>query len=106
MKITKTAIVMIALIVWAVFSVGYIGWNTWTNFKMTKMQQAFDQGKQQIILAIATEAAKCTQTGVPLNLGNDKDGKPQSMTLVSVECLKQASTPAATPAATTPAPKK
>jgi hypothetical protein len=101
MKITKTAIIMIALIIWAVFSAGYIGWNSWNDFKMTKMQNAFIQGQQQIIFAIAAEAAKCTQTGVPLNLGNDKDGKPQSMTVVSVDCLKQADAQAA---ASTPAP--
>jgi|WetSurMetagenome_2_1015567.scaffolds.fasta_scaffold749466_1 hypothetical protein len=106
MKITKTTIAMIALIIWAVFSVGYIGWNTWINFKMTKMQQAFTQGQQQTVLAIANEAAKCTQNGVTMNLGNDKDGKPQSMTVVSVDCLKQANVqaPASTPAPV--APKK
>jgi len=106
MKITKTAIIMVVLIIWAVFSLGYIGWNTWNNFKLVKMQQAFNQGQQQMVIAIANEAAKCSQTGVPLDLGKDKDGKPQSMTLVSVDCLKQASAPATTPAVTTPAPKK
>jgi len=103
MKITKTTISMIVLIVWAVFSIGYIGWNSWNNFKMTQMQNAYLQGQQQTILAIGTEANKCAQSGVPLNLGNDKDGKPQSVTLVSVACLQQAQAAAQTPAATTPA---
>jgi len=108
MKITKTTITMIVLIVWAVFSIGYIGWNSWNNFKMTQMQNAFIQGEQQSIIAVANEANKCAQTGVPLNIGNDSSGKPQTVTIVSVACLQQAQAAAQTPAAgaaTTPAKK-
>jgi hypothetical protein len=108
MKITKNAIVMIVLIVWAVFSIGYIGWNSWNNFKMTKLVNAANQGYSQAIINIATEVNKCASTGVPLNLGNDKDGKPVTVTIVGVSCLQQAQN--STPAGTTPtaptAPKK
>jgi hypothetical protein len=104
MKITKTAITIIILIIWAVFSIGYIGWNSWNNFKMTQMQNAYIQGEQQSIIAVATEANKCAQTGVPLNVGTDKDGKQVTVTIVGVSCLQQAQAAAKTPAAsTTPA---
>jgi hypothetical protein len=100
MKITKTVIAMIILILWAVFSIFYIGWVNWNSFKLNQLRNAANQGYQQGIIDVATAASKCEPNGVPLNLGNDKDGKPVSMTIVSTACLQQAQpqTPAAAPA--------
>jgi predicted negative regulator of RcsB-dependent stress response len=104
MKMTKTSIIMIVLIVWAIFSLGYIGWNTWNNFKLGQMRTAATQGYQQAIIDVATEANKCANTGVPLNVGTDSSGKAVTVTIVGTTCLQQAQT---TPAATTPTtPKK
>lgn len=103
MKISKTAFALIILGIWAVFSIGYIGVNTWNQFKTMKMSQAAQQGYAQAIVDVGTAVEKCQE--VPLNLGNNK-----SVSIVSVDCLKQANqqTPATgaaqTPAA--PAPKK
>jgi predicted negative regulator of RcsB-dependent stress response len=108
MKITKSAIIMIVLIVWAVFSIGYIGWNSWNNFKLSQMRVAANQGYQQAVIDVAAEANKCANTGVPLNVGTDKDGKQVTVTIVGVSCLQQAqnNTPAATTPTTPTAPKK
>jgi predicted negative regulator of RcsB-dependent stress response len=103
MKITKNAILMIVLILWAVFSVAYIGWNSWNNFKLNQMRNAATQGYQQAIIDVAAAANKCEQTGVPLNVGADKDGKTITVTIVGVSCLKQAE---ATPTPATATPKK
>jgi predicted negative regulator of RcsB-dependent stress response len=99
MKITKSFIVMIVLIVWAVFSIAYIGWNNWNNFKLNQMRNAATQGYQQAIVDVAAAANKCEQTGVPLNVGTDKDGKQVTVTIVGVSCLQKAQE---VPAATTP----
>ncbi len=91
MKMNKTLITMIALIVWGVFSTVYIGWNSWQQFKNGQMVAAFNngatQGYQQAIVTIATEAEKCQ--AVPLNTGTDKDGKQLSTEIVAVKCLQQ-----------------
>jgi hypothetical protein len=91
MKITKTAIVMIVLVVWAVFSSVFIGWTLWQQFKNGKMAAAFEngatQGYQQAILGIAQAAQNCQ--AVPLTLGNDKDGKAVTMNIIDVACVKQ-----------------
>lgn len=108
MKFTKSAITMIVLIVWAIFSLGYIGWNTWNNFKLNQMRLAANQGYQQAIIDVATEANKCANTGVPLNVGTDSAGKTTTVTIVGTSCLQKAqsdATPATTPAAAT-TPKK
>ena len=103
---------MTVLIVWAVFSIGYIAWNSWNNFKLNQMRTAATQGYQQGIIDVATAANKCEQTGVPLNVGTDKDGKAITVTIVGVSCLQQAQAAAkaetsATPAASqTTTPKK
>ena len=108
MKITKTVVAMIILIVWAVFSIIYIGWMNWNNFKLNQLRSAANTGYQQGIIDVATAANKCESSGVPLNVGTDKDGKPVTVTIVAVSCLQQAQNQAQSPAATTPAstPKK
>lgn len=106
MKLQKSVIFMIALIIWSVFSVVYIGWSSWQNFKAKQVQVALSQGYQQAFIDIATVAQKCE--AVPLNLGKDKDGKEQTMEIVATQCLKQAQgTPSTeTPAAPSTTPKK
>jgi hypothetical protein len=105
MKITKTAIVMIVLIIWTAFSVFYIAWNSWNNFKMNQLRAAVTQGYQQAIIDVAAAADKCEQTGVPLNVGTDKDGKQVTVTIVGVSCLQKAQADAAA-SANTAIPKK
>jgi hypothetical protein len=95
MKINKTSIILIVLIVWAVFSIGYIAMSKWNQFKLEQMQQAYQQGYSQAIINVATEADKCASAGVPLNLGKDKDGKDVTVTIVGVSCLQKASETAA-----------
>jgi len=112
MKITKTSIALILLSLFSAFSIVYISWNTWNNFKLNQMRTAATQGYQQAIIDVATAANKCEQTGVPLNVGTDKDGKAITVTIVGVSCLQQAQAAAkaetsATPAASqTTTPKK
>jgi hypothetical protein len=107
MKISKTAITMIVLIIWAVFSIGYIVFVQVNQFKANQMAVAARQGYQQAVVDVAAEANKCGESGVPLNVGTDKDGKAVSVVIVGVSCLQQAQEKAAAPAATTPAaPKK
>jgi len=95
MKITKSSVVIVVLIVWAVFSIAYIGWINWNNYKINQLQKAASQGYAQAIVDVAAEANKCASTGVPLNVGKDKDGKAVTVTIVGVSCLKQAEAPAA-----------
>jgi hypothetical protein len=106
MKISKIAIALIVLSIWAIFSIGYIGINTWNQFKAVKMSQAAQQGYAQAIMEVGAAVEKCQE--VPLNLGNNK-----TVSIVSVECLKQAQAQAQVPAAganvqkpAAPAPKK
>lgn len=109
MKINKTVIVMTALILWAVFSIGFICVTKVNEFKLNQLRTAAGQGYQQGIIDVATAASKCESTGVPLNVGTDKDGKAITVVIVGVECLKQAQNgaTAGTTAPTTPtAPKK
>jgi hypothetical protein len=102
MKITKTAVALIVLILWAIFSLGYIGITTWNQFKATKMAQAYQQGRSQAFFDIADEVNKCAPTGVPIELGKDKDGKNIIVPIVGVSCLQQAAS--AEKSATQPAP--
>jgi hypothetical protein len=104
MKLSKTAITMIVLIVWAVFSIAYIAWNGVNNFKMNQLRNAANQGYQQAIIDVATAANKCESSGVPLNVGTDSSGKTVTVTIVGVSCLQQAQS-ATTPASST-TPKK
>jgi hypothetical protein len=91
MKIKKSLIVLIVLIVWAAFSVVYIAWNSWQQFKINQAQAAFNngvnQGYQQAIVDLATEAKKCQE--VPLRLGKDESGKDITMGIVATACLQQ-----------------
>jgi C4-dicarboxylate-specific signal transduction histidine kinase len=87
MKITKSSVAMVVLIVWAVFSAAYIGWSSWKNFTTNQMRTAANQGYAQAILDIGAAVEKCQQ--VPLTLGEDK-----TVNIVSVDCLKQPSAPA------------
>lgn len=105
MKINKTGIVMIVLILWTIFSIGFICVTKVNEFKANQMMQAARQGYQQAIVDVAAEANKCANSGVPLNVGTDKDGKPVTVAIVGVSCLQQAQGNASTPAAPT-APKK
>lgn len=107
MKLKKSVIFVIVLMVWSVFSVVFIAWSSWQNFKAKQVQVAFNngasQGYQQAFIDIATAAQKCQE--VPLNLGKDKDGKDQTMGIIATACLKQAEGQGA-PAAAPEAPKK
>lgn len=109
MKINKTVVVMTILILWAIFSIGFICVTKVNEFKLNQMRAAAQQGYQQAVIEVANAANKCEQTGVPLNVV-DKDNKPVTVTIVGVECLKQAQNNAAsgnTPAPAAPtAPKK
>jgi hypothetical protein len=91
MKIKNSVIFVTVLCIWAAFSVVYIGWNSWQQFKAKEAQAAFNngasQGYQQAIIDLATQAQKCQP--VPLNLGNDKDGKPMTMEVIATACLQQ-----------------
>jgi hypothetical protein len=108
MKINKTVIVMTILILWTIFSIGFVCVTKVNEFKLNQMNKAAQQGYQQAIIDIATTAEKCEQTGVPLNVGTDKDGKQVTVTIVSASCLQKAQDSAAAagnqsaPAATTP----
>jgi hypothetical protein len=92
MKIKKSIVVLIVLIVWALFSVVYICWDRWQGFKATQIQQAlnqgYQQGRQQIVMEIGQMGQNCEQA-IPLNLGEDKDGKVITMNLINVACLKK-----------------
>ena len=88
MKNKKMAIVLIILILWALLSAAYIIWDQWQEFQVKKVQAAFDQGAsqglRQAILGIAQAAQNCQE--VPLNLGQDKDGKAVVLTIMDVSC--------------------
>lgn len=108
MKLKKSVIFVIVLIVWSVFSLVFIAWSSWQNFQAKKVQVAFNngasQGYQQAFIDIATAAQKCE--AVPLNLGKDKDGKDQTMEIVATACLKQTDDKGQGAPANTEAPKK
>lgn len=90
MKMNKATIIFIILIAWAVFSVIFIARNYWQNFKVGQLNAAYIQGHDQAIVDVATEVSKCDRNGVPLNLGNDKDGKPMSVVIIAPHCFQPA----------------
>lgn len=96
MKLNKTVVVMAVLILWTIFSIGFICVTKINEFKLNQLRAAANQGYQQGIVDVATAAEKCEQTGVPLNVGTDKDGKAVTVTIVSVSCLQKAQDSAAT----------
>jgi predicted negative regulator of RcsB-dependent stress response len=97
MKISKNLVISVVAILWVVFSLGYIGWDIWGDFKVNQVNNALRNGYSQAILDVGAQAAKCQE--VPLNLGDNK-----TMSIVSVECLKQAQE--ANNASATPTPVK
>lgn len=102
MKISKTAISFIVLIVWAVFSIGWMCFDNWQDFKNQQLNAAYQQGMAGAVQSIITESEKCAQTGVPLNVGDKK------ATIVNVTCLQAPAADKASAAApaTPTAPKK
>lgn len=89
-KINKKLVIFLVLLVWIIFSVGYISWDVWSDFKVEKMANAYQNGYAQAIVNVADEANKCSQTGVPLNVGKDDSGKDKVVTIVGVSCLQAA----------------
>ncbi|MFA5248007.1 MAG: hypothetical protein WC415_02045 [Patescibacteria group bacterium] len=83
MKISKKLVILAVAILWVIFSLGYIGWDIWSDFKVNQLNNAARSGYSQAILDVGAQAEKCQE--VPLNLGENK-----TMSIVSVECLKQA----------------
>ncbi len=90
MKINKKLVLCIISLIWLVFSIGYIAWDLWGDFKAGQMSAAYQNGYAQAIINVAEEANKCASTGVPLNLGNDSEGQPITVTIVGVSCLQPA----------------
>ncbi len=79
---TKVSVKKIILIVWVVFSILYVAYNEWSRFSTFVMQQSYSRGIQDAIGKVLEESKNCK--GFPINLGD------KSVTLVNVECLKQA----------------
>ena len=78
----KFPIKKIILILWVAFSVLYVAYNEYSRFKVFAMQSSYNQGIQDAVAKVMEESKNCK--GFPINLGKD------SVTLVNVECLKQA----------------
>lgn len=93
MKVNKMAIFLIILIVWAVFSIAFIARDYWQKFKTEQLQAAYGQGYQQAIIEVGNEVAKCQSEGVALNLGNNNEGNPITVTIFAAECFQQAEAP-------------
>ncbi len=77
----KKVYVIYAVVVWILFSVGYIMVDIWQDFKVSKIQSAYQQGRSDAIQTIMSQASKCN--AVPLYSGDE------SINVVSVECLQQ-----------------
>lgn len=78
----KTSLSKIILIAWLVFSVAYVAYGEWTRFRVTVMQNSYNQGVEDAVAKVIDESKNCK--GFPINLGQT------SVTLLNVDCLKQA----------------
>jgi|GEM_PF-1949103 len=77
----KSVYIMI-LVLWIVFSVSYVVLDVWEEFKINKMEAAYNQGKADAVRTVIRETAKCS--AVPLYDGDKK------VEIFSLECLKKA----------------
>lgn len=80
--LNKPSVKKIILIVWVVFSIFYVAYSEYTRFKVFVMQGSYNKGIEDAVAKVLDESKNCK--GFPINLGD------KSVTLVNVECLKQA----------------
>ena len=56
---SKKIILRSLVLLWIVFSIVYIIWDVWSDFKVDKLNQAYQQGRTDTVNAVMTEAEKC-----------------------------------------------
>jgi len=80
MVITKKLILNIFLAIWIIFSIGYIFYDIWSDFKITKLNQAYQQGRVDTIDELIRQAQKCEV--LPIFSGDTQ------VKLINIDCLK------------------
>jgi flagellar basal body-associated protein FliL len=78
----KTSILIIVLLVWVVFSLIYIGYDVWTDFKVSQMNRAYQQGRTETVNSLISRANQDCQP-FSVNAGDNK------VDLINVQCLQQ-----------------
>jgi flagellar basal body-associated protein FliL len=79
---SKTSILLIVLLVWVVFSLIYIGYDVWSDFKVSQMNQAYQQGRVETVNNLIGRANQDCQP-FSVNSGENK------VDLINVQCLQQ-----------------
>lgn len=77
----KTSPLKIVVIVWVIFSVLYVAYNEWNRFKVSVIQSSYNQGVEDAVAKVISEAKTCKV--FPINLGESK------VMLVSTDCSQQ-----------------
>ena len=80
MAISKKLILHLIILIWIVFSVIYIFCDLWSDFKITKLNQAYQQGRIDTISELIRQTQKCEPFSV-------FSGETQ-VNLINTDCLK------------------
>jgi hypothetical protein len=83
MAITKKLILNIILVIWVIFSIIYIIHDLWSDFKVVKLNQAYQQGRIDTINELIRQAQTCQQ--FPVFSGEKR------VNLINIDCLKSES---------------
>jgi hypothetical protein len=83
MVITKRFILNTIFLLWLIFSVSYIINDLWNDFKITKLNQAYQQGRIDTINELIRQAQTCQQ--FPVFSGE------KQVNLINIDCLKSES---------------
>jgi hypothetical protein len=83
MVITKKLILNIIFLLWLIFSLGYIINDLWSDFKVVKLNQAYQQGRIDTINELIRQAQTCQQ--FPVFSGEKR------VNLINIDCLKSES---------------
>lgn len=100
-NLVKKIVVWFLISFWIIFSIGYIGFDQWRDFQGSRIQQAYELGRNDTVRALISEVSKCEQP-VPVFADDSR------INVVAVECIQEElnNRPAPTPPpAPTPEPE-
>jgi len=80
MVISKKIILYIVIIIWIVFSLVYIFYDLWSDFKLKKLNQAYQQGSTDTINTLIKQAKNCNP--IPIYSGDTQ------IEVINVDCVK------------------
>lgn len=90
-SVPRQAVIRALLTIWVLFSLGYIAYDLWSDFQVTRvnaaLQQGFAQGRAQAVNDLLTQAKSCTP--IPITI----DGQVVDQ-FVSLTCQQNTNVPA------------